>query len=469
MSTPPIDNSNTLPSVQKSTRRFAPTIRGRGRGGARGSDRGASGASDAGSSSASTPSATAGSSSASPSVKIEQGSSIGHLQSDAPSDGRLLSVHGPKTRGGAAKMKFKPTIPARRNKKEVTASALDQVIKNEGHDRHGGDRGGRGGRGRGRGARGGRGRGRGRGRGLVVEEVTASGIFSLGPSAAASRSRSAMMASTGAYANYGGDVDSSRYDENGADTDMSVLFSSVADTTTPVVVPHVARTAGELEPSDLTRSGHKIPWLRTKKDSNSMDVDTKAEVKLEAMEDGPTSDAGADAAVSAPPQELWEMDDDAPAQNIFGVNENNKVVSVADDELLLFQLPSVVPNFERSSKRKLKEEQVEEGADKGKAPEKSLPTAAQKATLEEQMSKMSLADMPSGRVGKLVVFKSGKIKLKLGNILFDLDTGMASSFLENVMVVDTESGQGKKAIELGHLVQKFTCVPNMNALLQDQE
>jgi hypothetical protein len=139
---------------------------------------------------------------------------------------------------------------------------------------------------------------------------------------------------------------------------------------------------------------------------------------------------------------------------------------VADDELLFFQLPAVVPMFKKPAgdeDDEMKDVKDEEEVDKVKA---QLPLAAQKVSMEEQMAAMDLSDMPQGQIGKLVVLKSGKMKLKLGNVLLDIEQGMRSSFLENVMSVNTDT---KKAVELGHIVQKFTCVPNMNALLEDQE
>jgi hypothetical protein len=99
----------------------------------------------------------------------------------------------------------------------------------------------------------------------------------------------------------------------------------------------------------------------------------------------------------------------------------------------------------------------------------NLPPAAKKSTLEEAMSNLELEDMPDGQIGKLIIYKSGKMKMKLGNILLDVNQGMQSSFLENIMVVDHESEETKKAIELGHIVQKFVCAPNMDALLKDEE
>ncbi|SAL94787.1 hypothetical protein [Absidia glauca] len=434
----------TNSTVKKQTRRFAPTLRGGSRGR---SDRGTPGASES--------PAPAPAPAPAPTVSTE--APIGHIRSE-PSEGRLQSIHGPKTRGGAAKMKFKPTIPTKRNKKE--AVAIEEAPKAESSSGRGGFRGGHRGRGDGRGrGRGGRGgRGRGRGRGMVVEEVTASGIFSLGPSAMSSRGRSG-MAGSGA-ATYGGDTSRTEVDD-GTETDMGVLFAEANDGYTPVVFPHVPRLAGELDPADLTNPKAKIPWLTTTTSKPDKEDDMEAEVKSETM------DQADDRSHSPlPPRETWMMDEDAPAQNIFAVNEKNKAVSVADDELLFFQLPAVVPMFKKPAgdeDDEMKDVKDEEEVDKVKA---QLPLAAQKVSMEEQMAAMDLSDMPQGQIGKLVVLKSGKMKLKLGNVLLDIEQGMRSSFLENVMSVNTDT---KKAVELGHIVQKFTCVPNMNALLKDHE
>lgn len=111
---------------------------------------------------------------------------------------------------------------------------------------------------------------------------------------------------------------------------------------------------------------------------------------------------------------------------------------------------------------------TEDGDVKPEAAENTLPAAAKKtASLEDAMANMGLEDMPDGQVGKLIVYKSGKVKMQFGSILLDVNQGMQSTFLENIMVVDHESEDSKKAIELGHIVQKFVCAPNMDALLNE--
>ncbi|CAO3625100.1 unnamed protein product [Cunninghamella echinulata] len=500
----PSENT-TASSVKKQTRRFAPTIRGRGRG-----DRGLP--SSRSETNDNTPNTEQPLSDTTASTSDTKSSGqLGTIRSEA-SEGRLQSVHGQKTRGGTTKMKFKPTIPTKRNKKEVPTE--DTSKEKEGRDGFRSSRGRGDFRGRGRGG----GRGRGRGRGLIVEEVTASGIFSLGPSAISSRARNGYAASSGSFATYGGDASSRFETENGSESDINVLFANATDGYTPTVFDHVGRLAGSLDPVDLSAPKKKIPWLTTKsvdeKDEKKEDNDDEKDniknvkdeentkdilidkVKKEKMDDDDEEEINemdmdmdkkeknqVDEETTQQNQETWMMYEDSPAQNIFAVNEKNKVVSVADDELLFFQLPSVVPTFESHNTdndeemKDAKTEEEEDNSNNNKGKQKvdddkgksKLPPSAQRATLEEQMKSMDLEDMPDGQIGKIVIYKSGKMKLKIGNVLLDIEQGMRSSFLENVMVVDTSNETSKKAVELGHIVQKFTCAPNMDALLEGCE
>ena len=46
----------------------------------------------------------------------------------------------------------------------------------------------------------------------------------------------------------------------------------------PVVFQHVSRTAGELDPSDLTARRNKIPWLEVKSKKPGLSATIKKEV-----------------------------------------------------------------------------------------------------------------------------------------------------------------------------------------------
>lgn len=302
-----------------------------------------------------------------------------------------------------------------------------------------------------------------------MDESTASGIFSLGPSAV-SRGRPGFGG--GGFASYGGDVPSRGDGDNEEESDMVEMFTNSFGKDTPVTFRHVSRLEGDVDPVTLSQPVNKIPWMtvKSKKEKKKNDDD-------ELMTDVKAEEDEENSAVSTPVLSDDEevelpkvmMDSDSPAQNIFALNEKQRLVCVAEEELLYFQLPTVVPKFEKPKEEVVQDVDMDEDKVKTESEVDALPAAAKKSTLEEAMSNLELEEMPDGQIGKLVIYKSGKMKMKFGNILLDVNQGMQSSFLENIMVVDHESEETKKAIELGHIVQKFVCAPNMDALLKDEE
>ncbi|KAI8990787.1 hypothetical protein BDF20DRAFT_996795 [Mycotypha africana] len=508
--------SSITPSVKKTTRRFAPVKRGGKSPAAKRREAAAAAESSAATVSESNGGETSSAAESSATTESHTSSankstSIGTIRPTSSAEsGRLPSVNdGQKTRGGAIKMKFKPTIPSKRNKKEVTASTIDEALNTSKSERGGrpGERGGFRGRG------GGRGRGRGRGGRagpggiiLVDESTTASGLFSLGPSIV-SRINRPVYTGGGGYASYGGDVPS-RAEGETANSDMVEMFTTDMREDTPVTFKHISRLEGDIDPVTLEQKVGKIPWITVKraepalKKEENKDMESPVTVKAEPvddttdilMEDVPLRLEDDETTLDKPihiengdkektPEQEAElpkvyMDSDAPAQNIFGLDQNRKLVCVAEDELLHFQLPAVIPTFEKpkvpetTDADPLDTEMTNKPEDDDKVTikkERDLPPAAKKSTLllEEAMANMDLEDMPDGQVGKLIIYKSGKMKMKFGSILMDVNQGMHPTFLENVMVVDHESDETKKAIELGHIVQKFVCIPNMDALLED--
>lgn len=307
---------------------------------------------------------------------------------------------------------------------------------------------------------------------MIVDESTASGIFSLGPSAV---SRGRPGYGGGGFASYGGDVPS-RAEGEAENSDMVEMFTNAIGKDMPVTFRHTSRLEGDVDPVTLSQPIGKIPWMTVKsnkKKSETQDIEIKPETVDEDMDTNKSTPSSpvAEPVAIAEEEEVVElpnvfMDSDSPAQNIFALDEKHRLVCVAEEELLYFQLPTVVPKFEKSKEDIIMEDEVKEEV---KEENDNLPPAAKKSTLEEAMSNLELEDMPDGQIGKLVIYKSGKMKMKLGNILLDVNQGMQSSFLENIMVVDHESEETKKAIELGHIVQKFVCAPNMDALLKDEE
>jgi hypothetical protein len=72
----------------------------------------------------------------------------------------------------------------------------------------------------------------------------------------------------------------------------------------------------------------------------------------------------------------------------------------------------------------------------------------------------TLANLPSGRVGKIRLFKSGKVHLVLGGIEYDVSTGMTCNFLQEALAIDSTH-----LYQLGDITKRMVCYPIVPDLL----
>ncbi len=91
---------------------------------------------------------------------------------------------------------------------------------------------------------------------------------------------------------------------------------------------------------------------------------------------------------------------------------------LTNSELCFMQLPSslpITPTPQTKHKKKSKEEEEEEAeeVEDQKKDTSSLPS-------NEQDFVSNITDIADGRIGKLQIYKSGKIKLKVGEYLYDV-------------------------------------------------
>jgi hypothetical protein len=77
----------------------------------------------------------------------------------------------------------------------------------------------------------------------------------------------------------------------------------------------------------------------------------------------------------------------------------------------------------------------------------------------------NLAALPSGTIGKLVIFRSGKVKLRIGDQFFDVATGMPCNFLQEVVAINTAQ---KKFYQLGDISRRMVCYPDIEHLLDSE-
>ncbi|XP_009569702.2 DNA-directed RNA polymerase III subunit RPC4 isoform X2 [Cuculus canorus] len=133
----------------------------------------------------------------------------------------------------------------------------------------------------------------------------------------------------------------------------------------------------------------------------------------------------------------------------------------AEEELLFLQLPDTLPGQPPTHDTKpIKMElQNEEGQMMVVKQEKS-----QEAKQAENIC--TLADLPEGQVGKLLIRKSGKVQLVLGNVTLDVTMGTPCSFLQELVSVSIGDNRTGEMIVLGHVKHKLVCSPDFEALLE---
>ncbi|XP_006028967.1 DNA-directed RNA polymerase III subunit RPC4 isoform X2 [Alligator sinensis] len=132
-----------------------------------------------------------------------------------------------------------------------------------------------------------------------------------------------------------------------------------------------------------------------------------------------------------------------------------------EDELLFLQLPDTLPGQPPSQDTKpIKTEvQTEDGQVMVVKQEKS-----QEAKQAENIC--TLADLPEGQVGKLLIRRSGKVQLVLGQVTLDVTMGTPCSFLQELVSVGIGDGRTGEMIVLGHVKHKLVCSPDFEALLE---
>ncbi|KAF8945370.1 hypothetical protein BGZ47_002786 [Haplosporangium gracile] len=442
--------------------------------------------------------------------------SIGSLHTPtATPAGRLTSLRGGRggagvsttsTRGGASKLKFAPTVPSKRNKKDASLSLLEEAKAGSGLEERGAGR-GRGDRGE-RGMRGGRGRGRGRGRPDDVAS-TASGPFSLGPAAQArSRAIATGGSASGAHSSYTGSREVKYEGEGGGGSDYGASVDmKFGSTVTDASVP-----TGLEKPNDDTKAaGSSIKDEKMRE--QDMDEDTDVAGSEHAVDE-----ADIKPKVEGPAQDLlpeWEYDQmfffqfpsvmptfrprpvaTAPMSSIGSTAVSSPNVSSlystpdgtdktedSEDGLLAIKSepmdqdrPIMIPDNDlvpvKSEQQDVKlglslgDGTPGSSAPVGQRAKPKAPGAAAIKTAEKEEETEDSHLQQEGKIGRLLIYKSGKVKMKVGDILMDVSSGSECSFLQDLVVVDSNN---KQAFVMGSVQKRMVCVPNLTELLSGLE
>ncbi|XP_065359743.1 uncharacterized protein RpIIIC53 isoform X1 [Calliphora vicina] len=132
----------------------------------------------------------------------------------------------------------------------------------------------------------------------------------------------------------------------------------------------------------------------------------------------------------------------------------------SQSQIFLMQLPDTLPCVEEDEDSP---ESSEKPSTSTEATKPVNPTERKKKPVKANV----LKKMDEGQVGRLIRYKSGKTKLLLGETYFDLDMGMETGFLQDLMSIscnrDERSGN---MINLGPIQAKITATPDWEQLLK---
>ncbi|KAH3872234.1 hypothetical protein DPMN_035449 [Dreissena polymorpha] len=350
---------------------------------------------------------------------------IGRTGAPSGRGARLPSIRGPRdlTLGGVQKKVFTPNIPARRVKQEPSndqptpSASKDQSKGKKGLAPSKDDRG--------------RGRGRGRGRNMPSVIQTHS-LFEQGPS-------EKIPKPTGAI----------QEEEEGA---RVVSFKrEQTDQETKEVLDSLLRDdflAGKgFEEDDITLMPVKLPIvikkeLKVKQETinikqEPMDTDGKHEKLVKNDTATETND------LTSGLGNLYRQNstDSVTCGELF----TNPVKS-EDGTLLFIQLPDTLPGMPLSTEEDFKKKKDKE------------------SEISDKMDSCSLHNFSEGLVGKLIVRKSGRVQLRLGNTLLNVTMGTPCGFLQDVASVRVDGNHGDISL-LGHIDHRLVCTPDFESLL----
>jgi len=78
----------------------------------------------------------------------------------------------------------------------------------------------------------------------------------------------------------------------------------------------------------------------------------------------------------------------------------------------------------------------------------------------------NLPQVPSGYLGEMLIYKSGKIKLKLGEILLDVQPGVQNECMQQAVAVSKDA---QKCFILGPVPKRIVCIPDVEYFLNNEQ
>ena len=337
---------------------------------------------------------------------------------------------------GAVKRTYTPNIVSRGTKKEESRDERDPRFKQ-------GNRSTRN-----------RNKGRGRGRGEIISTT---GIFSQGPAV----QRTLASVFSGGYRSGGGGgygQGGKPKQEGDATTSRAAIHATRGDQEDELVSDKVfdlLKDEGKIEvDEDEMKLGNLAPI--TLPLASRLTQKIKDELKNEnldvAMGDEMTVTNNMENKLKDEKKLISELDDKKRISDIFlspQTDENS------NGQLLFFQLPDALPI--KSMGRDDPSVKMEPGVSQGKE-------ILNDEDIEEKLQDFSFQNVSEGHIGKLQIHKSGKVKMRLGNVLLDVSLGTPCGFLQDLISVHPNKTPAEMVL-LGHINNRLIAIPDYISML----
>ncbi|CAA7060213.1 unnamed protein product [Microthlaspi erraticum] len=135
------------------------------------------------------------------------------------------------------------------------------------------------------------------------------------------------------------------------------------------------------------------------------------------------------------------------------------------NQMFFFKIPDCLPVLKKGANTK--RPVSETSSKKGKAvvkEEESTGAKTKRSVLENSLKRSNpFEDLPGGFMGKMLVYKSGAVKMKFGDLLYDVSPGPNAQFLNDVAAIDTE---GRHCGHVGSSANFVTVTPDVESLLK---
>jgi len=136
----------------------------------------------------------------------------------------------------------------------------------------------------------------------------------------------------------------------------------------------------------------------------------------------------------------------------------------ASGEFLFFQLPDSLPGMPNVAEQEKRAVVRQDQAGEGTSSQTVLVAEDKAADVKKEDENLyRLSSFKEGCIGKLQVLKSGRTRLVLGNVQFNVEVGTQVGFLQNLATMSLAPKSGEVAL-LGQVRHRLVCVPDVEAL-----